>query len=123
RAFWVVRRDAHQVDTAPVPSVSTPGAFTIALVFPPGWSQFGNPFEFPVRWDATQRSSGLGTPVAFDPALGDYTDQKPDVLDPFEGYFIENTATTPETLYIPPIAAGEPAPPIVPARAGDPPSV
>jgi hypothetical protein len=62
-----------------------------------------------VDWVAVTKSSDeIGEPVAFDPSLGtigDYADVTPSVLAPFQGYFLKNDSSEPETLWIPPIEA------------------
>ena len=96
------------MDTAPLEGLSTSTASSWAIVIQPGWNLVANPFSFPVPWSAVQKGAGVGQPVAFDPTLGtlgDYADQAPPNLEPFEGYFIENTSALPETLWVPPIEA------------------
>jgi hypothetical protein len=109
RAFWLISRDAHRVDIAPVPGVSVPIA-EHPLILAPGWNQVGNPFDFPVEWSTVRRSSNIGDPVAFDSQLGSYAAQSPRLLEPFEGYFIENSAAAAETILIAPVAADTVAP-------------
>lgn len=126
RAFWLISRDAHRVNTAPVPGGSTPTAHVVTMLVPPGWNQFGNPFAFPVSWATVRRSANLGDPVAFDSDHGDYADEPPSALEPFAGYFIENPTAQPETLRIAPIAvdtAQALPPPLRASRAADEPSL
>ena len=104
RAFWLISRQAHRVDVAPVSGLSTATRRDYALVLQPGWNQVGDPFDFPVAWSAVRKSAAVGEPVAFDPALGtigDYADTPPTVLDPFEGCFAFNAAASAETLWVP----------------------
>lgn len=110
RAFWLITRDAHRVDTAPIDGYST---MTIGTGFPvelaPGWNAIGNPFVFPVAWDDVARDPAVGDPVAFDPALGvsgDYSPVTPATLQPFEGYFVENTSAAPTLIFVPARARG-----------------
>ena len=105
RAFWLISRSAHRVDTAPVSALSTATGGDLAIVLAPGWNQIGDPFDFPVAWGSVRKSSMVDDPVAFDPALGTYA--RAPVLRPFEGYFVENRAPEPETIWVPP--AEEPA--------------
>jgi hypothetical protein len=111
--YWLVSRDAHRIDTAPVEGLSTSTGGPVAVVLEPGWNQLGNPFAFAVARDALIRSSdAVGEPVAFDPSLGtigDYLDEPPDVLTPFGAYFIKNHAAKAETLCVPPLEAAPPA--------------
>jgi len=107
RAFWLISRGTHRVDTAPIDGFSTPTGGDYPIRLAPGWNQFGNPFDFPVAWHGVARdTTAVGDPVAFDPSrgtIGDYADETPAVLAPFEGYFVH--AIRAETLWIPPRAA------------------
>jgi predicted small secreted protein len=117
RAFWLISRDDHQVDTGLAPGLSTPTGSAYAIVLASGWNQIANPFDFPVAWAAVGKPGGMEPPVAFDPALGtrgDYAEQAPEVLEPFEGYFVWNGSAEPETLWVPPVEA----PPATPPAAG-----
>ena len=109
RAFWLISREPHRVDTAPVEGLSTPTGEEYPIVLAPGWNQIGSPFAFGVAWSRVRKSSAaIGDPVAFNPALGtigDYADATPAVLAPFEGYFVENTGAQAETLRVPAIEA------------------
>jgi hypothetical protein len=103
RAFWLVTRDPHRVDTKPVTGRSTPtdGPFPVPLE--PGWNLVANPFDFPVAWTDVGGTTNVTDLVAFDPLLGStggYSDVTPAVLEPFTGYFIRATAAG--TLAIPP---------------------
>jgi hypothetical protein len=134
RAFWLISRGAHRVNTAPAEGVSPPTGREYPIALAPGWNLFGNPFDFPVAWSDVRRSPvAAGDPVAFDPSLGtigDYADPAPAVLAPFEGYFVQ--AAQAETLWVLPRAApitaarneapyagGAPAPAASPARRAD----
>lgn len=101
RAFWLVSRDAHRVDTAPISGLST-RVQPWMLFLQPGWNAIGNPFAFPVAWSAVKHSPGIPDPIAFDPELGDYSDTRPEVLEPFEGYFVNNPSAVVETLTVVP---------------------
>jgi hypothetical protein len=107
RAFWLISRSAHRVSTAPIAGFSTPTGQDYAIPLAQGWNLFGNPFDFPVTWSEVRRDPTVtGDPVAFDPSLGtigDYAEQAPSVLEPFEGYFIHADQAT--TLWMPPHAA------------------
>jgi hypothetical protein len=105
RAFWLISRVAHRVDTHPIDGFSTPTAGEYPIVLEPGWNLFGNPFDFPVAWTSVRPSPSFGKPVAFDPSrgsIGDYADSSPPVLEPFEGYFILSTAH--DTMWVSPNA-------------------
>jgi hypothetical protein len=104
RAFWLVSRDPHQVDTAPAGGASVPGGEERAIVLEPGWNQWGNPFAFPVAWSRVRHSAAVGEPVAYDSDHDDYSNDPVTDLAPFTGYFIENTSASSETLFVPPVA-------------------
>lgn len=118
RAFWLVSRQGHRVDTAPVPGLSPPTGGDFPIVLAPGWNQIGNPFPYKLPWRAVRRSPEIGEPVAYDPERGDYSDEAPSSFEPFEGYFIENTSAVAETLFVPPrdAGAGRVAPPALDAE-------
>ena len=110
RAFWLISRDEHRIDTAPVQGLSVPTAGPYPIVLNTGWNQFGNPFAFPVAWSSVSHGPAVGDSVAFDPAAGtagDYMDGAPAVLAPFEAYFIHNASAQPETLWVQPVEAAE----------------
>jgi hypothetical protein len=102
RAFWLISRSDHRVDSAPIEALSVRSDQSFAIELAPGWNQIGNPFAFPVGWDAVTKSSAeIGEPVSFDPSLGtigDYKEGTPSVLAPFQGYFLKNNSSGPETL-------------------------
>ena len=113
RTFWLIASSENRVDvhrpSADALSVPTHGEFPIVLE-PNSWNQFGNPFAFPVAWAKARTSSGL-TLADLDLRAYRSTDNPYPALDttavlqPFEGYFVENTSAQRETLYIPPRAA------------------
>jgi hypothetical protein len=113
QAFWLISRSDHRVDSAPIEAMSTRSDRKFEVVLAREWNQFGSPFVFPVAWDSvTTSSDAIGDPVAFDPSLrtaGYYAQEPPTVLTPFQGYFIRNDSSQPETLWIPPIEATEAA--------------
>jgi hypothetical protein len=103
----------HRINTAPLPGLSTSTGADFAIVVASGWNQIADPFDFPVAWSAIRKPAAVGLPVAFDPALGrigDYAVAPPQVLQPFEGYFVKNSAAEPETIWVPPIEASTSAP-------------
>jgi hypothetical protein len=100
RAFWVVSREAHRVDTAPVPMLSTQVAQPYVILLAPGWNAIGNPYPYPIAWSSVRGRLGIGDPVAFDPERNDYREGSADTLQPFQGYFVENTTGVQETLYV-----------------------
>jgi hypothetical protein len=112
RAFWLISRDLHRVNTAPLSgkSTSTEGSHPITLVRD-GWTMLGHPFGFPVTWDSVIVGVGsvlddslLTGPIRWNPESGEYDAELAQRLEPFEGYWVHNAGT--ETiLRIPPIEA------------------
>jgi hypothetical protein len=108
--FWLITRESKSLDTGAGKSVKTAQNFVITL--PPGWSQIGNPFAFPVNWSQVIKSAEVenrlvGYQGALNEATGyDYTRTQ---LMPFEGYFVNNRGSSPTTLAIPPqVAVSDP---------------
>jgi hypothetical protein len=105
RGYWLATRSDRLLDTGPVVGLSVPTDGPYPIVLLPGWNQIGNPFVFPVAWDLVTKPGTVGDPVAFDPTqgeIGGYRTVVPTVLNPFEGYFVHNSAAEPETLWVPP---------------------
>ncbi|HET9326241.1 MAG TPA: kelch repeat-containing protein, partial [Candidatus Eisenbacteria bacterium] len=77
RAFWLISRAAHRVNTGPVQGLSTPTNREYPVPLAVGWNAIGNPFDFPVAWADVRRDSiAVGEPVAFDwmgGSIGDYS--------------------------------------------------
>ncbi len=118
RAFWLISSQGHTLDVAQIEgrSTDTGNSYPIALL--PGWNQIGNPFAFPVSWASLVRSNPLiGDPIAWEPScgnnpqdIGDYVPcgahtEVESLLVPFDGYFIENKSSEPETLWVSPVEA------------------
>jgi hypothetical protein len=99
-AFWLISSEPHRVDTTPVSGLSTRLELRESIPLAPGWNAIGNPFDFPVALAQLIHSDSISHPVAFDSDRNDYLDAPPDSLRPFEGYFVENESSHPETLYI-----------------------
>ena len=120
RAFWLIAKSAHRIDTAPVAGRSTPADAPYPITLLPGWNQVGSPFAFRVAWSDVRAEGPSGAvslepPVAWDEAQGKYSDTDVAVLRPFEGYWIKNSTGGPVTLQIPPIEAA--VSPVAVARA------
>lgn len=120
RAFWLVSRTEHRVDTAPIAGLSVSTGVPFPLVLEPGWNQIANPFAFPVRWSRIAHSAAIEAPLGFDPARGasgEYVPEPAAVLQPFDGYFVFNSGAAAETLFVRPVdAAADTLPPAAPKR-------
>jgi len=99
-AFWLITRagDGFGITNA----LSTDSAQPFDLTLQPGWNQIANPFAFPVEWDSVSASGPVDT-LAFWNGLEYQFDVT--VLEPWEGYFINNLSNSPVTLTIPPVEA------------------
>ena len=95
--FWLAARAATRFDVEDGLTVDASRPATITLA--PGWNQIGSPFAFPVAWSAIGGREGVGPPAAWDGA--EYALDQP-VLDPWTGYFVENTTAQPVDLVVPP---------------------
>lgn len=100
RAFWLITRGSHRVDTQPGVGFSTPTGGDYSIPLEAGWNLIGDPFDFPVKWSEVGRDPTAvnGHPVAFDPSAGTtgeyvYGDAS-FVLQPFEGCFVKATRAT-----------------------------
>ena len=89
----------------------------------PGWNQIGSPFGFAVPWDSVRAATNaalsgtvdLGNPVAYRDSTYAYNQG---VLRPWQGYFVHNATSTPDTLVVPPTGGAETSKRGVMATAG-----
>ena len=97
-AFWLAAYADAPFDIDNARSVDATEPVTVVLQ--PGWNQMGNPFAFPVDWNAV-----LGSDLVQPPVLYDGTEYLQDqlVLDPWVGYFVFNPELEPVFLEVPPI--------------------
>ena len=101
KGFWLITADEQSFDVENGRSVDASAPVEITL--PPGSSQIGTPFAFPVAWsDVEVEEDAVSTPVAYDGTEYVY-DQL--VLEPWTGYFVSNDTNEPVTLRIPPLEA------------------
>jgi len=106
RGFWLITREAKPLLTGSGKSVTTEQNYVIAL--PPGWSQIGNPFAFPVNWQDVIRNGDVeDVLVGYQGSTNDATgyDFTRTQLQPFQGYFVNNREAASVTIEIPPQSA------------------
>jgi len=118
KAFWLITKDAKQIDVEEGTNVDTSGDYSINLAS--GWTQIGCPFAFSIDWnDVKVRRNGETVSIQQAEANGwirdtiwywngnEYTYyQAPDgVLEPWKGYWVKALESC--TLLIPPLESGE----------------
>ena len=104
QGLWLVTSGADSLTVGKGRTVDASGPQTIVLA--PGWTQIGNPFGFAVPWSAVRAASGIdstqvGAPVGYRTGEG-YRYGEP-VLSAWEGYFVYNRGSQPDTLVVPPV--------------------
>ena len=109
RGYWLITRDGERVDASgqsAIPDttdVAGSGLRYGRITVEPGWNQIATPFAFPVAWDDRQAESGIES------VLWAYTSGSDSVtsyvttqtLEPFAGYWLFNSASTPRRLLLP----------------------
>jgi hypothetical protein len=102
RAYWMITAMAKNYGAGAAHSINT--STTFALTLQPGWNLIATPFDFPTAWSAVQRPGGVENNLwAFD---GTGYLSQPEVLQPWQGYFLRNLDSSSKTILIAPIAAG-----------------
>ena len=99
-ALWLATRVETTFDVEDGQSVDA--SVSVELILPPGFSQIASPFAFPVAWNAIEGSDLVGPPAIWD---GIEYLLAQDILTPWEGAFVENTAGEPVTLTINPVSS------------------
>ena len=105
RGFWLITKDAKQIDAGPGYSVKTSSNYIIQLKS--GWNMIGNPFSFPVNWDQVVLHGNVEAPVTYT-GTGNNTQgfvYNQSQLVPWQGYAVKNLAQGTTEIEIPPIAA------------------
>jgi hypothetical protein len=103
-AFWLIALTGEPFDVDSALSVNSAQAFTVTLQ--PGFNQIGNPFAFPVAWAEVGGSAQVQAPVKWN---GEDYEYNQTILQPFEGYFVFNSAATNVTLSVPPRESQNPS--------------
>jgi hypothetical protein len=113
RAYWLISKDGHRIDTGPTRGVTAPTDRPFEITLEPGHNLIGSPFSFVVAWDSVLVDTLLAAdtlaltlvqpPVRW---AGDHYDPVyATELEPFEGYWVNNLSSTPVTLKIPAVEA------------------
>ena len=101
RGYWLAARgegDAWDVEAGRSVDASAP----VEIVLPPGWSQIGVPFSFPVAWADVAGADAVPAPVGYDGV--EYVPGQA-TLEPWTGVFVENLTDAPVTIAVPPVEA------------------
>ena len=101
RAYWLITTAPQSFDAGPARSLRTNAPFELKLQ--PGWNLVATPFDFPTAWPAVQKPESVENNLwAFDGTK--YVDQQ-NTLQPWQGYFLRNLDSQPQTISIAPAAA------------------
>jgi len=104
-ALWLITRSGGFFDVEDGISVNASAPYAVTLQ--PGWNQVANPFAFSVDWSSVVVNGTVEAPVYYNGTDYEYGVQ---VLDPWEGYFIQNRSTTAVSLlFVPEESSGGPA--------------
>ena len=95
-AYWLITKKPVSVSFGTTTVQGSEEDFEIAL--PPGYSMIGNPFPYAVSWANSYREDSTIERILWKYDHGfDTTTQ---VMEPFEGYFINNRSDTEKTIRI-----------------------
>ena len=96
--FWLVTNDAASFDLDNAVSSDLLNPYQYELQ--PGWNQIGNPYSFPVFWPEGTTDPRIELPVSYDGTQFVYENL---FLNPWEGYFVFNSADIPLPLSLSPL--------------------
>jgi len=101
KAFWLITAEGtgFSIEEGKTVDASTPKSIELE----PGWTQVGNPFGFPVSWEAVKAASGLTGADLDGPFI--YRDEEFEVtstLRPWTGSFVFNATSETQSLAVPP---------------------
>jgi uncharacterized repeat protein (TIGR03803 family) len=109
--YWlIVRESVAAIDSGPGKTVPATRDNPFQITLKPGWNQIGNPYDFNLYWPdvvAANTAESTNFSGTLNTYRGGWDDH--DILNRFEGAFINNTATSDIVLTIPAqknIAAG-----------------
>ncbi len=98
RGAWLITAEGLPYDIEN--GISTSASEPYEMVLQPGFNQIGTPFAFPVAWSDVIFTGDVSPPVAYDGAQ--YIPGQT-ILQPWQGYFVENEETIPVTIAFQPI--------------------
>ncbi|HXG01139.1 MAG TPA: T9SS type A sorting domain-containing protein [Bacteroidota bacterium] len=99
-AFWLITHAGGGFDIENGRSVSSLSPATIVL--DTGWNQIASPFAFPVDWGELISNVNVTPAYFFD---GSQYQLDITVLNPWEGYFVENRSGQQVSVIVPPVEA------------------
>jgi ligand-binding sensor domain-containing protein len=102
KAFWLITRNGNMFDIDNGSSTVISEPYVLSLES--GWNQIGNPFAFPVDWNNIEGVINVEDPVWYNGLDYKYGIK---ILEPWEGYFVNNRNNNPIELLINPIEADE----------------
>ncbi len=111
RGYWLIVKDSKRIDVSGT-SVDVTGDYTIVLQ--PEWNQIGCPFAFDIWWDGVIKGENVQD------YLYRYHDggYKPaPYMKPWQGYWVRNLGSVPDTIWVPPTEAGSTLPKAVSASS------
>ncbi|MCB0834132.1 MAG: hypothetical protein KDC45_11765, partial [Bacteroidetes bacterium] len=114
KAYWLKQIHIPGGKQVTLGAGMTASVSDATLVLTPGWNQISNPFAFPIDWNNNTDAGGninIKGPIAFDGSKyiglgqtkGDNTSFT--TLNPFDGYYVYNAASTNQSLTIDPTGA------------------
>jgi len=112
-AYWLITQRTRPFSIEN--GSSTPALTPFPVTLYPGWNQIGNPFSFPVAWNAVEKPETVLSPVGY---TGHEYTYNHAVLEPWRGYFVYVNGTAAVTIRIPPVEAGVAALPKESAEGG-----
>lgn len=115
KGYWLITSTPLNYTIGASHSITTGKDF--ALTLQPGWNLIASPFDFPIDWNAAQKPVGIEPQLwAFDGRQ--YLAQN-GVMQPWQGYYVYNLTTQPQTVLLPPQASSRLAKTVAPLPASE----
>jgi hypothetical protein len=102
RAYWFITTDVGKLNTGAGVTMRTDQNLPIDLQ--PGWNMIGSPFYFSIDWDDVVKTTNVSAIFSYNGS--DYVSATK--LEPWEGYFVKNNLSNPETIQLSPVESGTP---------------